>query len=40
MSGKLTKLMEWLRQERIDAAFITSPDNVFYIGSMSNVGVK
>ncbi|WP_339162211.1 Xaa-Pro peptidase family protein [Siminovitchia sp. FSL W7-1587] len=31
MSGKLTKLMEWLRQERIDAAFITSPDNVFYI---------
>lgn len=30
MNGRLTKLMDWLQQEQIDAAFISSPDNVFY----------
>lgn len=30
MIGRITKLMDWLKQEQVDAAFISSPDNVFY----------
>ncbi|MCJ8009624.1 M24 family metallopeptidase [Lederbergia wuyishanensis] len=31
MNERLTKLTNWLKREQIDAAFITSPDNVFYL---------
>lgn len=31
MNERLQKLMAWLKKENIDAAFITSPDNVFYL---------
>lgn len=31
MNERLTKLTNWLKNEQIDAAFITSPDNVFYL---------
>ncbi|MBS4208773.1 Xaa-Pro peptidase family protein [Bacillus sp. FJAT-50079] len=31
MNQRLTKLIAWLKQEQVDAAFITSPDNVFYL---------
>lgn len=31
MNSRLEKLMSWLKAEQIDAAFITSPDNVFYL---------
>ncbi|GER66999.1 Xaa-Pro dipeptidase [Weizmannia acidilactici] len=31
MNQRLTQLMEWLNVENIDAAFITSTDNVFYL---------
>ncbi|MEK3890400.1 M24 family metallopeptidase [Bacillus sp. FSL K6-3431] len=31
MTHRLHKLINWMKQENIDAAFITSPDNVFYL---------
>ncbi|VEF47324.1 peptidase M24 [Bacillus freudenreichii] len=31
MNSRLEKLMSWLKAKQIDAAFITSPDNVFYL---------
>ncbi|MCR2821888.1 M24 family metallopeptidase [Lederbergia panacisoli] len=37
MNERLTKLTNWLKQEQIDAAFITLPDNIFYLsGFQSN----
>ncbi|CAM3919882.1 M24 family metallopeptidase [Lederbergia lenta] len=31
MNQRLNKLIDWMKEEDIDAAFITSPDNVFYL---------
>ncbi|RWR05331.1 M24 family metallopeptidase [Siminovitchia fortis] len=31
MNARLEKLMLWLKDQQIDAAFISSPDNVFYL---------
>lgn len=31
LNQRLTKLSTWLKKENIDVAFITSPDNVFYL---------
>lgn len=31
MNNRLKKLMSWLQEENLDAAFISSPDNVFYL---------
>ncbi|HBZ11367.1 MAG TPA: aminopeptidase P family protein [Bacillus bacterium] len=31
MNTRLEKLMSWLKAQQIDAAFISSPDNVFYL---------
>ncbi|MCP3741165.1 M24 family metallopeptidase [Rossellomorea sp. BNER] len=31
MNQRLTKLMDWLKEENIEAAFLTSTENVFYL---------
>jgi len=31
MNSRLEKLISWLKDQQIDAAFISSPDNVFYL---------
>ena len=31
MNNRLQKLIAWMKAENIDASFITSPDNVFYL---------
>jgi len=37
LNERLTKLTKWLKEEQIDAAFITLPDNIFYLsGFQSN----
>ncbi|MBS4199967.1 aminopeptidase P family protein [Bacillus sp. FJAT-49732] len=36
MNERLTKLANWLKKEEIDAVFITSPDNVFYLSGFQS----